>query len=144
MNKWIAEFDLEDGDIMPEHMDLEYKGARIDFHCRPLEQEPTTKNNLGVDAVSRADVLDSIAIMCSGEELDVDFAKLLVLQRTIKALPPATPKESTVYPKCDKPKLSTYMKCSNCMASGCDMCVLEPTMWQFDSDVVEEQVLGQK
>ncbi len=37
MNKWIAEFDLEDGDTMPEHMDLEYKGAKIDFHCRPKE-----------------------------------------------------------------------------------------------------------
>ena len=36
MNKWIAEFDLEDGDTMPEHMDLEYKGAKIDFHCRPM------------------------------------------------------------------------------------------------------------
>ena len=40
MNKWIAEFDLEDGDTMPEHLDLEYKGGRVDFHCRPLEQEP--------------------------------------------------------------------------------------------------------
>lgn len=39
MSKWIAEFDLEDGDTMPEHMDLEYKGAKIDFHCKPLEQE---------------------------------------------------------------------------------------------------------
>ena len=37
MNKWIAEFDLEDGDTMPEHMDLEYKGAKLDFHCRPKE-----------------------------------------------------------------------------------------------------------
>ena len=37
MSKWIAEFDLEDGDTMPEHMDLEYKGAKIDFHCRPKE-----------------------------------------------------------------------------------------------------------
>ena len=37
MSKWIAEFDLEDGDTIPEHMDLEYKGARIDFHCRPKE-----------------------------------------------------------------------------------------------------------
>ena len=36
MNKWIAEFDLEDGDTMPEHMDLEYNGAKIDFHCRPM------------------------------------------------------------------------------------------------------------
>lgn len=40
MSKWVAEFELEDGDTMPEHMDLEYKGARIDFHCKPLEQEP--------------------------------------------------------------------------------------------------------
>ena len=36
MNKWIAEFDLEDGDTMPEHMDLEYKRAILDFHCRPM------------------------------------------------------------------------------------------------------------
>ena len=36
MAKWIAEFDLEDGDTMPEHMELEYKGAKIDFHCRPM------------------------------------------------------------------------------------------------------------
>lgn len=44
MNKWIAEFDLEDGDTMPEHMDLEYKGVKLDFHCRPLEQEPRKGN----------------------------------------------------------------------------------------------------
>lgn len=37
MSKWIAEFDLEDGDTMPEHMDLEYKGVKIDFHCRLKE-----------------------------------------------------------------------------------------------------------
>lgn len=36
MNKWIAEFDLEDGDTMPEHMDLNYMGVKIDFHCRPM------------------------------------------------------------------------------------------------------------
>lgn len=36
MNKWIAEFELEDGDTMPEHMDLQYKGGIIDFHCRPM------------------------------------------------------------------------------------------------------------
>lgn len=37
MSKWLAEFELEDGDTMPEHMDLEYKGVRIDFHCKPQE-----------------------------------------------------------------------------------------------------------
>ena len=36
MSKWIAEFDLEDGDTMPAHMDLNYMGAKIDFHCRPM------------------------------------------------------------------------------------------------------------
>ena len=41
MSKWIAEFELEDSDTMPEHMDLNYMGAKIDFHCKPLvEQEP--------------------------------------------------------------------------------------------------------
>ena len=36
MNKWIAEFELEDGDTMPEHMNLNYMGGKIDFHCRPM------------------------------------------------------------------------------------------------------------
>lgn len=36
MSKWTAEFDLEDGDKMPEHMDLSYMGTKIDFHCRPM------------------------------------------------------------------------------------------------------------
>lgn len=39
MSKWIAEFDLEDGDSMPEHMDLNYEGIRLDFHCKPYEAE---------------------------------------------------------------------------------------------------------
>ena len=38
MSKWIAEFDLEDGDTMPEHMDLTYNGAKLDFHCKPLTE----------------------------------------------------------------------------------------------------------
>lgn len=72
MNKWIAEFDLEDGDTMPEHMDLEYKGARIDFHCRPLEQEPTTKNDLGVDCITRQSVLDKIQRLINAEQNNID------------------------------------------------------------------------
>ena len=65
MNKWIAEFELEDGDIMPEHMDLEYKGARIDFHCRPLEQEPKTGHckdckYYEYDSVAKVDVVPLI------------------------------------------------------------------------------------
>ena len=38
MSKWIAEFELEDGDTMPEHMDLTYNGAKLDFHCKPLNE----------------------------------------------------------------------------------------------------------
>lgn len=38
MSKWIAEFELEDGDTMPEHMDLNYNGAKLDFHCKPLTE----------------------------------------------------------------------------------------------------------
>ena len=32
MNKWIAEFELEEGDIIPEHI----KGAKLDLYCRPM------------------------------------------------------------------------------------------------------------
>ena len=38
MNKWIAVFDLEDGDAMPDHMDLQYAGSRIDFYCNPVDK----------------------------------------------------------------------------------------------------------
>ena len=71
MNKWIAEFELEDGDTMPEHMDLEYKGARIDFHCKPLKQEPTTKNDLGVDCISREQALEPYKILENTDTLSV-------------------------------------------------------------------------
>lgn len=63
MNKWIAEFDLEDSDTMPEHMDLEYKGAKIDFHCKPLEQEPFINKpciSSGVCEHDKNKVLDKI------------------------------------------------------------------------------------
>lgn len=58
---------------------------------KALEQKSTIKHGLGVDCISRIDALDSIAIMCSAEELNIDFAKLLLMQRAIKALPSATP-----------------------------------------------------
>lgn len=93
MNKWIAEFELENGDKMPEHMDLEYKGAKIDFHCRPLEQESTTKNNLGVDAVSRQAVLDLIA------DYDLSMGQVV---RCIHALPSVTPQEPKILALLDK------------------------------------------
>lgn len=58
MNKWIAEFELEDGDTMLEHMDLEYKGAKIDFHCKPLQQEPCD------DCISRQSAIEAVRDLC--------------------------------------------------------------------------------
>lgn len=45
------------------------------------EQEPCE------DSVSRKEVIDTIYAECSGEKLDIDFAKVLLLQRAIKTLP---------------------------------------------------------
>lgn len=57
------------------------------------EKELTTKNDLGVDCISRQAVRDTIFAECSGTKLDIDFAKVLLLQRAIKALPSVTPQE---------------------------------------------------
>lgn len=43
------------------------------------------------DAISRQAVIDTIFAECSGVKLDIDFAKVLLLQRAIKSLPPVTP-----------------------------------------------------
>ena len=51
----------------------------------------TTKNDLGVDCILRADAIGSIAVECSAEKLDIDYAKFLMLRRAIKALPTVTP-----------------------------------------------------
>ena len=45
-----------------------------------LAQEPCE------DTVSRKKVIDTIYRECSGENLDIDFVKVLLLQRKIKAL----------------------------------------------------------
>lgn len=43
------------------------------------------------DYISRKKVIDTIYCECSGENLDIDFAKVLLLQRAIKALQPVIP-----------------------------------------------------
>lgn len=49
-------------------------------------------NNVGnIDCISRADAIGSIAVECSAEKLDIDYAKFLMLRRAIKALPTVTP-----------------------------------------------------
>lgn len=59
MSKWIAEFDLEDGDTMPEHMDLEYKGVKLDFHCRPKE---SILDKIRADVMNIADGRRSMSV----------------------------------------------------------------------------------
>ena len=39
------------------------------------------------DVISRKKVIDTIYRECSGENLDIDFAKVLLLQRKIKSIP---------------------------------------------------------
>lgn len=61
--------------------------TKINELLNELEQEPCE------DAISRKEVRDTIFRECSGVNLDIDFAKVLLLQRAIKALPPVTPQE---------------------------------------------------
>ena len=49
------------------------------------------KNFGELDCISRADAIGSIAVECSAENLDIDYAKFLMLRRAIKALPTVTP-----------------------------------------------------
>ena len=83
MNKWIAEFELEDGDTMPEHMDLTYKGIKLDFHCRPLQ--PCE------DFISRQAVLD-LAVTIETDDYSGNEIMEVVDINDVKALPPVQPK----------------------------------------------------
>jgi hypothetical protein len=61
---------------------------------KALEREPCE------DAISRQAVIDTIFAECSSTKLDIDFAKVLLLRREIKALPsiqPIQPKPKTGY-----------------------------------------------
>lgn len=64
----------------------------FDMAIKALEQEPYTNVGKYKDAISRQAVRDTIFAECSGTKLDIDFAKVLILQRAIKALPPVQPK----------------------------------------------------
>ena len=90
MSKWIAEFDLEDGDTMPEHMDLTYNGAKLDFHCRPLnEVEADACIKKAYDAGFKDGAHDGFySDMIDDDREDSYYGRLL----------------PTVYPKSDKLK----------------------------------------
>ena len=83
------------------------------------EQEPCD------NCISRQAVSDTIFAECSGENLDIDFAKVLLLQRKIKALPPVTPAEkvgrwipvSERLP--EKDRYTDFYKCLVAVAVSC-------------------------
>lgn len=52
---------------------------------KALEQEPCE------ECVSRKAVIDTIYSECDGTKLDIDFAKVLLLQRAIKKMPAVVP-----------------------------------------------------
>lgn len=74
-----------------------------------LKQEPCE------DAISRKKVIDTIYRECSGENLDIDFAKVLLLQRKIKDLQSVQPKVKTGH-WIDTDNYYQRWKCSEC---GC-------------------------
>ena len=57
------------------------KKEALDIAIKALGQEPCE------DCISRKAVRDAIFAECSSIKLDIDFAKVLLLQRTIKDLP---------------------------------------------------------
>ena len=59
----------------------------LDMAIALLEQKPCD------DCVSRQAVRNTIFDECTGDKLDIDFAKVLLLQRAIKALPSVTPQQ---------------------------------------------------
>lgn len=65
------------------------KKEALEMAIKTLEQEPCE------DAVNRQAVRDTIYAECSGTKLDIDFAKVLMLQRAIRSLPPATLQSKT-------------------------------------------------
>lgn len=69
------------------------------------------------DAVSRQEVRDTIFVECSGEKLDIDFAKVLLLQRAIRALPPVIPTRQAgkwIFTKTIFDKHGCTVECPSC------------------------------
>lgn len=78
---------LNDSEISEEMEKQKQLAEWLKDYKRLKEQEPCE------DAVSRQAVIETIFVQGSAEKLEIDFAKLLLLQRAIKALPSVTPQE---------------------------------------------------
>lgn len=110
-------------DFLPTNNEANRIIDSFDRVTSSIKQEPCE------DAISRQAVKDTIYHECSGENLDIEFTKVLLLQRAIKALPPVTPQpktahwtlhnkgyfdESYVCSKCDGDSPFDYKYCPNC------------------------------
>ncbi len=72
----------------------------LDVAIKLVEEEPTTKNDLGVDCISKQAVLDLIA------DYDLSMGQVV---RGIHALPSVTPQEPRWIPVSEKlPKIQNY------------------------------------
>lgn len=81
----------------------------LDMAIKALEQQPCE------DCISREAVKETIFIQGSVEKLEIDFAKLLLLQRAIKALPSVTPQPKIgKWVAQDIHNCHTDFKCSAC------------------------------
>ena len=85
MNKSIIYKATEDKDIQEDLRKLE-----------ALQEEQCE------DCISRKAVQETIFVECQGIKLDIDFAKVLLLQRAIKALPSVNPQEPKWIPVSDR------------------------------------------
>lgn len=96
----IAELIYDDGydPYLDNQLDLCescYKELEKWWDCGKEEKETCCKdtNDPTTDTINRQAVIDTIYTECSGTKLDIDFVKVLLLQKAIKALPSATPQE---------------------------------------------------
>lgn len=102
---------------------------------KALNQEPCE------DTVSRQAVIETIFIQGSAEKLEIDFAKLLLLQRAIKALPSVIPQEtrwipcSENLPKKDGEYYTTIYDNDNVSDKYLDIGEFEDGEWQYKDSI---------
>lgn len=93
-----------------------------DYYVKMLEARKMAIEALQMepcdDTVSRHMVRDTIFEECSGTKLDIDFVKVLILQRAIKSLPPVRLKQKMgrwiVHPK----GIYAQLVCDKCLSNA--------------------------
>ena len=103
------------------------KKEALNMAIKALEQEPCE------DSISRKVVRDTIFAECSGAKLDIDFAKVLLLQRAIKSLPSVTPQPKTGH-WILRDDINGQYQCDKCgMFSGLSKFDVEEEGWELSN-----------